>query len=97
MKIKVKMIRMDNGGKNKFLQKSLKQEEFDIDFQYTEAGTPQQNGRVEQKFATLYEKVRSILNLARITQGLCHKLWAKCAAHIMDIRNVIVNKANEMS
>ena len=32
MKIQVIMIRMDNAGENKLLQKDLKQEEFDISF-----------------------------------------------------------------
>ena len=32
MKIQVKIIRKDNAGENKLLQKALKQEEFDIIF-----------------------------------------------------------------
>ena len=97
MKIQVKMIRMDNTGENKLIQKSLEQEEFNVNFQYTAASMPQQNGHVEQKFATLYSKVRSSLNLARITKGLCCKLWAKCAAHVTSMENVIVKKANDSS
>ena len=60
----------DNTGKKRLLQKDLEQEEFNIDFQFMVAGTPQQNSQVKQKFATLYGKVRSALNLARITQGI---------------------------
>ena len=41
MNIQVKMVRMDNAGENKSLQKTLEREEFNIDFQYTAAGTPQ--------------------------------------------------------
>ena len=94
--IQVTMIRMDNTGENKLRQNTLEKEEFDIDSQYTAAGTPQQNDYVEQKIATLYGKVRSTLNLARITQGLRCKLWAERATHIMDIKSVIMNKSNEM-
>ena len=54
------MIRMDNAGENRLLQKSLKKQEFDIDFQYTAAVTPQQNGRVEQKIATLWQSALNI-------------------------------------
>ena len=43
------MLQSDNAGENKMLQKALKGEEFNIDFQHTAAGTPQLNGRVEQK------------------------------------------------
>ena len=70
MTIQVKMLQMDNAGENKLIQKSLEAEEFNINFQYTAARTSQQNGRVEQKFATLYGKVCSMLNLARISKGL---------------------------
>ena len=70
MNIQVKMLWMDNVGENKLLQKSLEAEEFNIDFQYTAARTPQQNARVEQKFATLYGKFRSVLNLTIISKGL---------------------------
>ena len=78
-------------------KKALEQEESNIHSQYTEAGTPQQNSCFEQKFATLYGKVRSTLNSTRITQGLCCKLWAECAAHVTNMENVIVRKANESS
>ena len=61
---------MDHAGENKSLQKALEDEEFNIDFQYTAVGTPQQNSRVERKFATLYSKVCSILNLAKMNKGL---------------------------
>ena len=37
------------------------------------------------------------LNLVRIPQGLRRELWAKCAAHVTDIKNFIVNKENKMS
>ena len=95
--IQVKTLRLDNAGENKKLQRALEEEEFNIDFQYTAAGTPQQNGRVERKFATLYGKVRSTLNSARITKGLRCKLWAECASHVTDIENIIVKKADEKS
>ena len=97
MKTQVKMIRMDNAAKNRLLQKSNEQEKSDIDFQYTAAGTLQQNGCIEQKFAALHGKVRSTLNLERITPGICCKLWAEYAAHVTDIENLNVNKSYEMS
>ena len=97
MKIQVKILRMDNAGENKQLHEALDQEEFNINFQYTVAGTPQQKGHVKLKFATFYGKVRLTLNLARITKGLRCKLWAECATHVMDIENIIVKKANKKS
>ena len=53
MGIQLKMLRSDNAGENKALQKALEGEEFNINFQYTAAGTSQQNGKVEQKIETL--------------------------------------------
>ena len=47
MGIQVKMLCSDNSGEEKMLQKSFEKEEFNINFQYTAAGTPQQNGKVE--------------------------------------------------
>ena len=88
---------MDNAGENKLLQKALEKEKINVDFQYTATGTPQQNGCVEQKITTLYGKVCWALNLERITKGLQHKLWAKCAAHVTDMENVIVRKPNDSS
>ena len=35
-----RVVRYDNAGENKQLQKMLEKEEFGIDFQYTQAGTP---------------------------------------------------------
>ena len=70
---------------------------FNIDFQYTAAGIPQQNSKVEQKFATLYGKVCSALNLARMSKGLQRQLWAECASHVTDMENIIVQKANKKS
>ena len=70
MRIQVKMLQSDNAGENKALQKALEDEEFNINFQYTAAGTPQQNGKVEQKIVTLYGKKILTINLARMSKGL---------------------------
>ena len=50
-----------------------------IDFEYSAPDTPQQNGRVERKFATLYGRVRSMLNAAHLPAYLRSGLWAECA------------------
>ncbi len=75
----VKYIRCDNAGENVALEMACKQEGLGIKFEYTAPGTPQQNGRVERKFATMYGKVRAMLNDAKLTAALRKKLWAKAA------------------
>ena len=55
MGIQLKLLQSDNAEENKSLKKALESEEFNIDFQYSAAGTPQQNSRVEQKIVTYTE------------------------------------------
>jgi transposase InsO family protein len=62
----VAFVRLDDAGENKSLEKMCKQEGLGIQFEYTGARTPQRNGRVEQKFQTLYGRVRAMLNGADI-------------------------------
>ena len=56
--VQVKRIRCDNAGKNRSLETMCKQEGLGIQFEYTAPGTPQQNGCLERKFATLYGQLR---------------------------------------
>jgi hypothetical protein len=73
----VKFIRCDNAGENHKLLHEVKRELTHCPkFEFTAPNTPQQNGRVERKFATLYGKVRSMLNAAKFPQTLRHALWA---------------------
>jgi hypothetical protein len=41
-------------------------------FEFTAPDSPQQNGKIERKFATLYGRVRAILNGAEFTANLMH-------------------------
>ncbi len=58
----VKFIRCDNAGENKALQKLCEEAEMGITFECTPSNSPQFNGRMERKIATLWGVVRSILN-----------------------------------
>ena len=75
----VKKIRCDGAGENKTTEQLLKANGLGIDFEYSAPNTPQQNGRVERRFATLYGRVRSMLNDAHLTPALRSGLWAECA------------------
>jgi transposase InsO family protein len=50
---KVKFIRCDNAGENTKAEAVLNKEGHGIKFEFTAPGTPQQNGKVERKLATL--------------------------------------------
>jgi hypothetical protein len=86
--IEVKTIWCDNSGENNALQKSCKQEGLGIVFEYTAPNTPQQNGRVERRFPTLYGRVRAMLqniNIAASTIKGCglkrltlQQIWVTC-------------------
>jgi len=83
-------LRCDNAGENVWAEKAFRKSCYDVTFQYTAPNTPQQNGKVERKFATLYGRVRSMLNDAQVTQNLRHKLWAEAANTATLLDNLLV-------
>ena len=89
--IEVKTIRCDNSGENRQLERDSKRDGLGIKFEYTAVNTPQQNGRVERKFAALYGRVRSMLNSARVTKQLRSKLWAECAQTATACENLLIS------
>jgi hypothetical protein len=75
----VKFLRCDGAGENKKTDELLKTKNFGITFEYTAPGTPQQNGKVERKFATLYGRIRATLNALKAPEELRTSLWAEAA------------------
>jgi hypothetical protein len=89
---------LDYGGENNTLRDKIKHHPtLNIKFEYTAPGTPQQNGKVERMFATLYGKARSMLNSARFTTEIRRGLWSQCANHAVQLQNIIVMKHGELS
>ena len=89
-KRRVKFIRCDNAGENEKLEKACEREGLNIKFEYTARNTPQQNGRVERKFATLYGRVRAMLNEGHFPEPMRYGLWAECAATATKKENLTV-------
>ena len=58
-KIQVKIIRCDNAGEIKVLQRESDKNELEIIFEYTAPGTPPQNGVVEKSICDSYGKSKS--------------------------------------
>ena len=56
----VKYIQCDNAGENMALVLVCKQKDLGIHFECTMPSTPQQNGRVQRKFVTLFGKVHAM-------------------------------------
>jgi hypothetical protein len=46
---------------------------------------------MERKFATLYGRVRTMLNAAKVTKELREGIWAEAAKTAGDIENMIIN------
>lgn len=65
-----------------------------LTFELTAPNTPQRNGRIERKFATLYGRVRSMLNGARITQEMREGLWAEACNTATKLEVALVYEAN---
>ena len=84
----VKYLRCDNAGENIKTEEACQQQGLGVTFEYTSPNTPQQNGRVERKFATLYGRVRSMMNAARLTGALRTGLWAECARTATNLDNI---------
>jgi transposase InsO family protein len=74
---KIQTIRLDNSGENTALKKLIDgTENQKIKFEFTAPGTPEQNGKIERTFATLYGKTRFLLYSAKLTFLLSKGLWA---------------------
>ena len=93
----VKYLRCDNAGENLLLETKCKEEGFGIQFEFTSAGTPQQNGVVERAFATLWGRVRAMLNHARLPKDKRNQLWAECAGTATKLENLMCSTMSEVS
>jgi hypothetical protein len=87
-------IQCDKSGENNYFHKLVKENGFNIKFEFTSPHTPQQNCRVERKFAIMYRYMRTILNQAQLTDTIKQKLWAEAAQHSTNIRNAICTPNN---
>ena len=96
--ITIKNIRCDNAGENVMLGQMLKSHEtLNINVEFTAPNTPQQNGKVERKFQTLYGKIRSMLNWARFPTDMRRRLWAQCAKAATLLENIILKSNSELT
>ena len=62
--IELKIIRCDNAGENKVLERESDKKELGIIFEFTAPGTPRQNGVVVRVFVTFMRRTRAMMNHA---------------------------------
>ena len=93
-KITVSSIRRDNAGENKKMEEMCIDQDLEVSFEYTSVGTPQQNGRVEREFTTLYGRIRLMMIDARMEKNLRQKLWTEETNMATDLDNILVTNEN---
>ena len=91
-KIQVKIIRCDNAGENKVLEREADKKELGIILEYTAPGTPQQNGVVERAFVTVMGRARAMMNHAGFTMAMRQQLWCEAAQTATMLDNILVQK-----
>jgi hypothetical protein len=98
-KINIENIRCDNAGENLALKKFIDDRPHlhKINFEFTAPYTPEQNGTIERKFATLFGKTRAMLNSCSLPQSLREQLWAHCGHMATLLDKILVDKPDEKS
>jgi transposase InsO family protein len=86
--LNVNRSRLDNSGESISFHQLVLKCEFYVKFEFTANGTPQQSGKVERAFATLFGKTRSMLNAGRITIPFRKGLWANCTNLSVQLENI---------
>ena len=93
----VKIVRCDNAGENRSSRKTCKSEGHGIKFEYTAPGTPQQNGRVERKFQTLYGRIRAMLAGSGFSRKIQLQLWTEAANTATLLDSYLITDASDMN
>ena len=65
-----------------------------VKFWYTVVGTPQQNGKIEQIFTTLYGIIMLMMIDAGMEEEIRQKLWVEAANMSANLENILVNNKN---
>ena len=73
----VKTVQGNYSVENWAFEKLCKHKGLDITFEYTTPGTPHLNGYLEQKFATLYGKLWTMMKVLGIKTIKQKRFWAE--------------------
>ena len=92
-KIQVKIIRCDNAGENKVLERESDKNDFGIIFEYTAPGTPQQNGVVERACVTVMGRARAMMNHAGFPMAKRQQLCCESAQTATMVYNILVQES----
>ena len=85
----VRNIRCDNASEHTIFQQKTIDAGLHITFEFTAPHTPQQNGIVERKFATLWGRVRAMHIRAGFSLERRNEMWAETARTATALENII--------
>ena len=91
----VHTIRCDNAGENRAIQTRSTEHtwQLGLTFEFTGAGTPQQNALVEKFFETIYNRTRATMTFANIPESIKHIVCKMLVLHLTNLFNLeIVTK-----
>ena len=95
--LQVQQLQCDNAGENQAFKWTCNKEGLGIHFKYTAPSIPQQNGRIERKFATLFNRVHAMLNGGKFTPYLHSGLWLEAANTATFIENHLTTPNRSMN
>ena len=95
--LQVQYLHCDNAGENVAFEKACKQKGLGMDFEYTAPGMPLQNGCIECKFATLFNKLCAMLHGGKFDPFLQNGLWAEAANIAMLPKNNLLTPSRTLS
>ena len=87
----------NNAGENVVFKIACKQEGLWVVFEYTAPGMSQQNGCVQQKFTTLFNRVCAMLNGGKFNGFLWNGLWAEVTNTAMLLKNNLLIPSRNLS
>ena len=105
--MKIGSWKSNNAGENKAkIEIFYWKKEFGIKFELTRFGikleltarkTPQQDGRIERAFATLYGRMRAMFANAGFEQVKRNTLWATFTAPATKLDNILIRTSDQKS
>ena len=93
----VQFLHTDNAGENVVFEQACKQEWLGVELECTALGMPQQNGCIEQKVATLFNRACTMLNGGKFNTFLQNSLWAEAVSTAMLLKNNLLTKNRTLS
>ena len=90
--IEIKRTRLDNSGENRSLQMECDKQNLGVIFEFTAAGTPQQNPVVEKKVPTLVGRARAMLIQAGINSREKGEFWCEVISTATNLDNIMVKQ-----